>query len=85
MGGKYDFSKIPPSERMRLADECGLTEEEILVFNMRAKKDRVIPTSMELGMCESSVKRKSKSIAMKLARSGHRGHMSACLETKSCI
>ena len=85
MGGKYDFSKIPPSERMRLADECGLTEEEILVFNMRAKKDRVIPTSMELGMCESSVKRKSKSIAMKLARSGHRGHMSACLETKNCI
>lgn len=85
MGGKYDFSKIPPLERMRLADECGLTEEEILVFNMRAKKDRVIPTSMELGMCESSVKRKSKSIAMKLARCGHRGHMSACLETKNCI
>jgi hypothetical protein len=85
VGGKYDFSKIPPSERMRLADECGLTEEEILVFNMRAKKDRVIPTSMELGMCESSVKRKSKSIAMKLARSGHRGHMSACLEAKNCI
>lgn len=85
MGGKYDFSKIPPSERMRLADECGLTEEEILVFNMRAKKDRVIPTSMELGMSDSTIKRRSKNIAMKLARGGHRGHMSACLEAKNCI
>lgn len=85
MGGKYDFSKIPPVERMKLADECGLTEEEILVFNMRAKKDRVIPTSMELGMSDSTIKRRSKSIAIKLARSGHRGHMSACLEAKNCI
>ena len=85
MGGKYDFSKIPPVERMKLADECGLTEEEILVFNMRAKKDRVIPTSMELGMSDSTIKRRSKSIAIKLAKSGHRGHMSACLETKNCI
>ena len=70
---------------MKLADECGLTEEEILVFNMRAKKDRVIPTSMELGMSDSTIKRRSKSIAIKLAKSGHRGHMSACLETKNCI
>lgn len=85
MGGKYDFSKIPPVERMKLADECGLTEEEILVFNMRAKKDRVIPTSMELGMSDSTIKRRSRSVAMKLARSGHRGHMSACLESKNCI
>ena len=85
MGGKYDFSDIPPVERMKLADECGLTEEEILVFNMRAKKDRVIPTSMELGMSDSTIKRRSKSIAIKLAKSGHRGHMSACLETKNCI
>ena len=85
MGGKYDFSNIPPVERMKLADECGLTEEEILVFNMRAKKDRVIPTSMEQGMSDSTIKRRSKSIAIKLARSGHRGHMSACLETKNCI
>ena len=85
MGGKYDFSKIPPSERMRLADECGLTEEELLVFNMRAKKDRVIPTSMELGMSDSTIKRRSRSIATKLARVGHRGHMSECLTTKNCI
>lgn len=85
MGGRYDFSNIPPVERMRLADECGLTEEEILVFNMRAKKDRVIPTSMELGMSDSTIKRRSKSIAIKLARCGHRGHMSACLEAKNCI
>lgn len=85
MGGRYDFSNIPPVERMRLADECGLTEEEILVFNMRAKKDRVIPTSMELGMSDSTIKRRSKSIAIKLARGGHRGHMSACLEAKNCI
>lgn len=85
MGGKYDFSKIPPSERMKLADECGLTEEELLVFNMRAKKDRVIPTSMELGMSDSTIKRRSRSIAMKLARVGHRGHMSTCLATKNCI
>ena len=84
MGGKYDFSKIPPSDRERLAEECGLTEEEILVFDMRARKDRVIPTSMELGMSDSTIKRRSQSIARKLARSGHRGHMSKCLE-QNCI
>ena len=84
MGGKYDFSHIPPSERKRLAEECGLTDDEILVFDMRARKDRVIPTSLELGMSDSTVKRHSKSIALKLARTGHRGHMSKCLE-KNCI
>ena len=84
MGGKYDFSHIPPSERARLAEECGLTEDEIQVFDMRARKDRVIPTSMALDMSDSTVKRHSRSIARKLARSGHRGHMSKCLE-ESCI
>ena len=71
MGGKYRFDDIPPEERKRLAEECGLTEEEILVFEMRARKDRVIPTSMELGMSDSTVKRRSRSIARKLVRAGH--------------
>lgn len=72
MGGKYKFDDIPPDERKRLAEACGLTEEEILVFEMRARKDRVIPTGMELGMSDSTVKRRSRSIARKLARAGHR-------------
>lgn len=72
MGGKYRFDDIPPAERKRLAEECGLTEEEIEVFEMRARTDRVVPTSMRLGMGERTVKRHSKNIAQKLARAGHR-------------
>ena len=71
MGGKYRFDDIPPAERKRLAEECGLTDEEILVFEMRARKDRVIPTASELAMSDSTVKRRSQSIAQKLARCGH--------------
>lgn len=71
MGGKYKFDDIPPEERKRLAEECGLTEDEIEVFEMRAKTDRVIPTSMRLGMSDSTIKRRSRSIARKLARAGH--------------
>lgn len=71
MGGKYKFDDIPPEERKRLAEECGLTEDEIEVFEMRAKTDRVIPTSMRLGMSDSTIKRRSRSIAQKLARAGH--------------
>lgn len=71
MGGKYKFDDIPPEERKRLAEECGLTEDEIEVFEMRARKDRVIPTGMELGMSDSTVKRRSRSVARKLARAGH--------------
>ena len=71
MGGKYKFDDIPPDERRRLAEECGLTEDEIEVFEMRAKTDRVIPTSMRLGMSDSTIKRRSRSIAQKLARAGH--------------
>lgn len=71
MGGKYFFDKYTPQERKALAEECGLTEEEIAVFEMRARKDRVIPTSMELSMGERTVKRQSQSIARKLARAGH--------------
>ena len=29
MGGKYRFDQIPPEERRRIAEACGLTEEEI--------------------------------------------------------
>lgn len=72
MGGKYYFDKIPPDERKRLARECGLTEEEVAVFEMRAYKDRVIPTSMELGMSDSTIKRRSRSAAQKIARCAHR-------------
>lgn len=71
MGGKYKFDDIPPEERKRLAEACGLTEDEIEVFEMRAKTDRVIPTGMRLGMSDSTVKRRSRSIARKLARAGH--------------
>lgn len=71
MGGKYKFDDIPPEERKRLAEECGLTEEEIEVFEMRARTDRVVPTSMRLGMSDRTIKRRSQSIARKLARSGH--------------
>lgn len=71
MGGKYKFDDIPPDERKRLAELCGLTEEEAEVFEMRARTDCVIATSMRLGMGERTVKRHSQNIARKLARAGH--------------
>ena len=71
MGGKYVFDKFPPEERKRLAEECGLTEEEFLVFDMRARTDRVTPTQMRLNMSERTVHRRCQSIARKLARAGH--------------
>ena len=72
MGGKYKFDDIPPMERKRLAEACGLTEEEIEVFEMRARTDRVVSTSMRLGMSDRTIKRRCQSIARKLARAGHR-------------
>lgn len=84
MGGKYFFDQIPPKERKRLAEECGLTEEEARVFEERAKTDSVIATAMHLCMSDRTVKRRCASAARKIARSGHHGHMSACLEEK-CI
>lgn len=84
MGGKYKFDDIPPQERKRLAEECGLTEEEFLVFDMRARKDRVIPTGMELGMSDSTIKRRSRSIARKLARAGHHTRTDAKEFAQTC-
>lgn len=70
MGGKYFFDQIPPQERKRLAEECGLTEEEARVFEERAKTDSVIAASMRLAMGDRTVKRRCQSIARKLARVG---------------
>ena len=82
MGGKYFFDRIPPDERKRLAEECGLTDSEIEVFDARARTDSVVGTQMRLAMGERTVKRRSQSIARKLARCGHHGHMSACIERR---
>ena len=71
MGGKYKFDDIPPEERKRLAEDCGLTQDEIDVFEMRARTDRVVPTAMGLAMSDRTVKRRCASIARKLARAGH--------------
>ena len=84
MGGKYKFDDIPPEERRRLAEACGLTEEERLVFEMRARKDRVVPTAMELSMSDRTVKRRSQSIARKLARGGHRCCTGVSLFEQAC-
>lgn len=70
MGGKYFFDQIPPQERKRLAEECGLTEEEARVFEERARTDSVIAASMRLTMGDRTVKRRCQSVARKLARAG---------------
>lgn len=70
MGGKFYFDQIPPAERARLAEECGLTEGEREVFEARAKTDSVIATSMRLTMGDRTVKRRCQSVARKLARAG---------------
>lgn len=71
MGGKYRFDDIPPDERKRLAEECGLTEEEALIFDTRARTDSVIATAMRLSMSDRTVKRRCASVARKLARIAH--------------
>lgn len=72
MGGKYAFDEFPPDDRRRIAEECGLTEEETRVFEARARTDNVVATAMRLNMSDRTVKRRSASIARKLARGGHR-------------
>lgn len=71
MGGKYSFDDIPPEERQRIAEACGLTEEERLVFEARARTDSVVQTSLRLHMSDRTVKRRSASIARKIAHAGH--------------
>lgn len=80
MGGKYQFDQIPPEERRRIAEECGLTEEEARVFDMRARTDSVIATAMRLCMSDRTVKRRCQSVAKKMARGGHRdySHANTC-------
>lgn len=68
MGGKYYFDRIPPDERARLAQACGLTEEEALVFEARARTDSVVATAMRLNLGDRTVKRRCASIARKIAR-----------------
>ena len=85
MGGKYFFDRYTPAERKALAEECGLTEEEEQVFEIRARTDRVVGTQMRLLMSDTTIKRRSRSISMKLARCGHHRHMSECLDEKYCI
>lgn len=77
MGGKYRFDDIPPEERRRIAEECGLTEEEARVFDMRARTDSVIATAMRLSMSDRTVKRRCRSVAQKMARGGHRDYSRA--------
>ncbi len=78
MGGKYRFDQIPPEERRRIAEACGLTEEETCVFEARARYDSVVQTSMRLNMSDRTVKRRSASIARKIARSRHRNNEHEC-------
>ena len=78
MGWKYRFDQIPPEERRRIAEACGLTEEEMRVFESRARSDSVVQTSMRLNMSDRTVKRRSASIARKIARAGHRNNDHEC-------
>ena len=78
MGGKYRFDQIPPEERRRIAEACGLTEEETRVFEARARSDSVVQTSMRLNISDRTVKRRSASIARKIARAGHRKNDHEC-------
>lgn len=64
--------------RRRIAEACGLTEEETRVFEARARSDSVVQTSMRLNMSDRTVKRRSASIARKIARSRHRNNKDEC-------
>lgn len=67
MGGKYRFDDIPPEERKRLAELCGLTEEEVQVFEARARTGNVIAAAGRINTSDRTIKRRSASIARKLA------------------
>lgn len=72
MGGKYRFDHIPPEERRRIAEACGLTEDEAAVFDARARTDSVTAAALRLHTSERTIKRRSASIARKIARTAHR-------------
>lgn len=72
MGGKYRFGDFPPEERRRIAEECGLTEDETAVFDARARTDSVTAAALRLHTSDSTIKRRSASIARKIARTAHR-------------
>lgn len=75
MGEKYRFDRIPPDERRRIAEECGLTEDEAAVFDARARMDSVTAAALRLHTSDSTIKRRSASIARKMARSAHRARI----------
>lgn len=80
MGGKYFFDQYTPAERAALCEECGLTEEERAVFDARARTGCVVGAQMRLALSDTTVKRRSRSVAAKLARCGHRRHLGAAME-----
>lgn len=84
MGGKYRFDDIPPEERKKLAESCGLTEEERVVFEVRARTDSVVGTSMRLCMSDRTIKRRCASIARKIARGAHAGHEAGAWGMENC-
>ena len=75
MGGKYFFDRYTPAERQALIEECGLTEAEAEVFDARARTDSVIGAQMRTLISDTTVKRRSRSVAAKLARCGHKRHL----------
>lgn len=79
MGGKYRFGDFTPDERRLMVEECGLTEDEAAVFDARARTDSVTAAALRLHTSDSTIKRRSASIARKIARGGHRcGMRTAC-------
>ena len=84
MGGKYFFDRYTPAERLILIEECGLTQQEAEVFEARARVDSVVGAQMRVMTSDTTIKRRSRAVAQKLARCGHRRHMGTGIK-ENCI
>lgn len=52
------------------------------MFDIRARTDSVVGTQMRVATSDTTVKRRSRSVAQKLARCGHRRHLGAGMMEK---
>ncbi len=62
---KFDFSS---AEIKRFIDNCGFTDEEIVILHMRRKGKSIVQIAMDLGLSERTAQRRVKSINHKIIR-----------------
>ena len=65
--GNKSNLQFPTSVRERLIRECGFTDEETIVLNLRARGRSIAEISLELNCSVETVNRRIRSIKNKIA------------------